>query len=189
MSTDSGLIIGRIAIRREVYNYFRTYDPSTGRYLESDPIGLSAGPNTYSYVGASPLSFIDALGLKRVRECFETFIRKNTRIYSRSRSTLLFAFNWPGAEIGVGPGLDPGRGGQGPIRPQPDITPERLYVDRYKKWRIDVYEIIESWEEWIVTCQSWDVDDCTNEPDYASLAEGRNNAILCETMTIVSNLA
>jgi RHS repeat-associated protein len=31
-------------------NYFRDYDPAVGRYVESDPIGLRAGTNTYSYV-------------------------------------------------------------------------------------------------------------------------------------------
>ena len=44
------------------YNYFRDYDPSVGRYVESDPIGLRGGLNTYAYVN-DPLTQLDPLGL------------------------------------------------------------------------------------------------------------------------------
>ena len=44
------------------YNYFRDYDPKTGRYIESDPIGLRGGINTYAYVGGRPLTKIDRYG-------------------------------------------------------------------------------------------------------------------------------
>jgi RHS repeat-associated protein len=50
---------------RSVYNYYRDYDPTTGRYLQPDPIGLAARINLYSYVGSNPLRFVDPFGLVR----------------------------------------------------------------------------------------------------------------------------
>ncbi|MEA9564009.1 MULTISPECIES: DUF6531 domain-containing protein [unclassified Xanthomonas] len=44
-------------------NYFRDYEAATGRYGQSDPIGLEAGPSTYSYVGSSPHVNVDPTGL------------------------------------------------------------------------------------------------------------------------------
>ena len=46
-----------------IYNYFRDYDPTTGRYVESDPIGLGGGSSTYGYAGGNPLNITDVFGL------------------------------------------------------------------------------------------------------------------------------
>jgi RHS repeat-associated protein len=45
------------------YNFHRYYDPTTGRYLIPDPIGLGGELSSYGYTRNSPLKFIDVLGL------------------------------------------------------------------------------------------------------------------------------
>ena len=75
------------------YNYFRTYDPSTGRYLESDPIGLNSGTNTYAYVAGNPLSYVDPFGLEIVGE----WIQKPTPFVSDARVEFGGGFGGPNA--------------------------------------------------------------------------------------------
>jgi RHS repeat-associated protein len=45
------------------YNYFRDYEPQTGRYVQSDPIGLIGDLNIYLYGKANANLHSDPLGL------------------------------------------------------------------------------------------------------------------------------
>jgi len=45
------------------YNYFRYYNPQTGRYISPDPIGLEGGINLFAYVAGNPIIHKDRLGL------------------------------------------------------------------------------------------------------------------------------
>ena len=57
------------------YNYYRDYVPDRGRYLESDPIGIDGGLNTYGYAVQNPVSYTDPTGHGPLSAAFcETFV-------------------------------------------------------------------------------------------------------------------
>jgi RHS repeat-associated protein len=52
----------------------RYYDPTIGRFIQRDPIGLATGLHQYAYVGNNPTAFVDPLGEERIRIELTNFI-------------------------------------------------------------------------------------------------------------------
>lgn len=59
------------------YNWHRHYDPSLGRYTQSDPLGLVDGPSLFAYAGNAPLQSVDKYGLM---SSTESSSQKNTQV-------------------------------------------------------------------------------------------------------------
>jgi len=84
------------------YNINRDYNPVTGRYIQSDPIGFDGGVNTYLYVGANPLVNIDVegkLGLDTVGKVIvQGIVWSGRKIYSWFKSLFIKSLNFTPAQ-------------------------------------------------------------------------------------------
>jgi RHS repeat-associated protein len=103
------------------YNYFRYYNPQTGRYITPDPIGLEGGinlfvyvdsvgkpleTNLYAYTGSNPVNFIDPLGLWSVTiEGYELF--GGGIVFGSNPNGGLFISFRVGVGLGGGISVDP----------------------------------------------------------------------------------
>jgi RHS repeat-associated protein len=93
------------------YNYFRDYDPAIGRYVESDPIGLFGGLNTFGYVGGNPLRRTDPSGRAWGLWCGTPIGQSNPDCYNPDKPPPPRPPIWPGNNW-WGNWCGPGGGGQ-----------------------------------------------------------------------------
>ena len=123
-------------------NWMRDYDPTTGRYLEADPLGLVDGACVYGYVKGNPGRYSDRMGLS-FRGPAPGSIESGNGCGSDDPDLLILAqeffFEVPpwfyfedpippyfprGSSGGPGGGknFNPGKIGPGPDDPMPDCT-------------------------------------------------------------------
>jgi RHS repeat-associated protein len=69
-------------------NYFRDYDHENGRYVSSDPIGLTGGLNTYGYSLQNPSGFTD-----RMDKAAPTILEKNTMLHIEIKPVFCCIYN------------------------------------------------------------------------------------------------
>lgn len=75
------------------YNFHRDYNPQTGRYVQSDPTGLSGGLNTFGYVEGDPLLKRDPQGLWASKWGSYVHQWANNRVFSFLRSDVVSILN------------------------------------------------------------------------------------------------
>ncbi|MEX0902321.1 MAG: carboxypeptidase regulatory-like domain-containing protein [Pseudohongiellaceae bacterium] len=153
------------------YNYFRDYDPTTGRYVEADPIGLRGGTNTYSYVLNRPTMLHDKSGL--LPDCVPEWAGSINRTFTderRQQSRFYFLAMRPTRETQPGMGMDFSPNPRPGVRIRPSLE---LRVELWKAAivteNIQTYSISEVGTLWQNICTEIRTDKCGRQSEFRTI--------------------
>ena len=137
------------------YNRARYYNPFTGRFLKTDPIGYGAGMNMYAYCGNNPTNFVDPSGLKSYEFTIPLSVITDLNAPEiEDASAMVVA--WLSSTVGF----------------WDDIWGTRTVTDKfgtsswevplYTGWRVDEVDVVG--DEFVVTLVADDSDPCWVPP-------------------------
>jgi RHS repeat-associated protein len=143
------------------FNAFRDYEPSTGRYIENDPLGIRGGVTPYNYVLANPTKYIDLFGLVETK-CIDNwdpdYYETKTNVRKRTNPRIIFQYTIFDAPTPEGPGWPSPRDPRN-IKPIDFIG---WYIDFYRVTitKFDILQQYVLWQNGRELCYHW--DDCGN---------------------------
>jgi RHS repeat-associated protein len=111
-------------------NWMRDYDPTTGRYLQADPLGLVDGASVYGYAWQSPLRYVDPMGLQDTNDLgyFDRFfacVAENDPLSELWKKGALAAAGAPFPKSAFG--LPRGLGSASPMTTLPSVAAHKIY--------------------------------------------------------------
>ena len=131
------------------YNFNRDYNPVTGRYVQSDPIGLDGGMNGYGYVANNPFVFIDVKGLKLSWDY--AFDQAMLNLISNSfKANILFnRLNWDGRDNQVkDQSFVPDLPWQTPSDHLTSLGTSTIYINTNKKYYYETENSVPWYKRW-----------------------------------------
>ena len=87
------------------YNRFRYYDPQSGCYLKSDPIGLNGGETPYAYVH-NPWDWLDPFGLAGCKSLRKQYMGKTPSKTSKTGQKVITRMRKQGKIKGYGKNME-----------------------------------------------------------------------------------